>query len=66
MVLVNADGAGAVTGLNPFTIRRLAASGKIHIYRHGGAVRFDPDEILNYMRAEGKARPVLTRARMKK
>jgi hypothetical protein len=65
MALVNADAAGIATGLNSFTIRKLGAAGKIHVYRHGTAVRFDPDEIRQYMLAEGQERPVLTRGRAK-
>lgn len=65
MALVNAEAAGVEVGLNPFTVRKLGAAGKIHVYRHGTAVRFDPEEIRRYMLAEGEARPVLTRARGK-
>ncbi|MCA9454304.1 MAG: helix-turn-helix domain-containing protein [Nitrospiraceae bacterium] len=63
--LVNASAAAEATGLNPFTVRRLGASGRIKIYRHGAAVRFDPDEIRNYMGKEGEERPTITRPRAK-
>jgi hypothetical protein len=65
-ILVDAELAAAEVGLNPFTIRKLGAAGKVGVYRHGTAVRFNLEEIVQYMRAEGHERPVLTRARRKK
>ncbi len=64
--LVNASAAAEATGLNPFTVRRLGASGRIKIYRHGAAVRFDPEEIRSYMGRNGEAQRTITRARPKK
>jgi excisionase family DNA binding protein len=42
-------------GTEEFTIRRLGWRKKIPIYRAGRLVRFDPDEVRAYMKAQGEA-----------
>lgn len=64
--LQKADSAAKLNGLNGWTVRRLGVEGKITVFRHGAAVRYDPEEIRAYMLEQGAAKPVLARARMKK
>ena len=63
--LQNAENVAKANALNPWTIRRLGAAGEITVYRHGTAVRYDPDEVRAYMRSQGQAHPTLPRPRAK-
>ena len=57
MELDTADGTARFAKASPFTIRRLGAAGKIKVYRLGRAVRYDPGEVIEFMRKEGEAMP---------
>ncbi len=63
MELETADGAARVVKSSPFTIRRLGAAGKIRVYRLGRAVRYNPAEVLEFMRQAGEAMPSRPRPR---
>lgn len=53
MELDTAQGIAQRFKLSPFTIRRLGYRGVVKVFRCGSAVRFDPDEIKNWMAQQG-------------
>ncbi len=61
----DAVSAGKEYCLNPWTIRRMGYENKIKVYRNGASVRYDLDEIQEYMRKQGEACPVIPRPRKK-
>ena len=50
--LVKVDCAAKETGLNRFTLYKMAANNQIPCYRLGRAIRFDTDELRRWMKKE--------------
>ena len=63
MNLETAEQTAQVVKSSPFTIRRLGAAGKIQVFRLGRAVRYDPAEVIDFMRKQGEEMPSRPRPR---
>jgi excisionase family DNA binding protein len=52
--LVDVDSIARAVNLNKFTIYRLAQQHKVPCYRAGRALRFDVEEVRDWMRGQAK------------
>ena len=53
--LEKVDAAAKATGLNRFTLYKLAKRGILPHYKAGRAIRFDVEEVKNWMREQAQA-----------